>query len=175
MGAVQSLPNHGRLPPVRARLDQGAQLPYRQTEGSAGYDLSAFEVCEVQPGATAKIRTGVYASIPRGLFGSIKGRSSLALSGIFAFEGTIDSDYRGEICVILHNTRDFVFSISANQRIAQMVLLPYAELKFEEVFELDLTVRGDGGFGSTGTEMYHVESNGTHKNSDAQRSGAASV
>lgn len=132
-------------------------MPYRQTKGSAGYDLSAFEKCEIQPRSIAKIRTGVYASIPQGLFGSIKGRSSLALSGIFAFEGTVDSDYRGEICVIIHNTRDAVFSIGAGQRIAQMLLLPYAELTFEEVFELDLTMRGDGGFGSTDTQMHAID------------------
>ena len=113
----------------------------------------------------------------RGLFRSIKGRSSLALSGIFAFEGTIDCDYRGEICVILYNTRDAVFSIGSGQRIAQMVFVPYAELDFEEVYELDLTVRGDGGFGSTDTEMQPVAqqlaSNG--KNHDRSLSNASAA
>jgi dUTP pyrophosphatase len=165
---VQVSTEHGRLPSVSVRLDSGATMPERKTPGAAGYDVCALEHGEVQPGCVAKVRTGVYAAIPEGLFGSIKGRSSLALSGIFAFEGTIDSDYRGEVCVLLYNTRDAIFSYGAGQRIAQLVLLPYAVLHMEEVYELDLTARGDGGFGSTND----VELNPVHKQMVAQFNGA---
>jgi dUTP pyrophosphatase len=158
MGAVQGVPHKDSLPELEVRLDSGACLPERKTAGAAGYDLTALEGGEVQPGCVAKVRTGVYAAIPHGLFGAIKGRSGLATSGILTFEGTIDSDYRGEICVLLYNTRrEEVFSYSPQQRIAQLVLIPFAVLNLREVFELDLTVRGDSGFGSTdAVQMYPI-------------------
>jgi len=171
MGAVASIPSKNELPPLHVRLDAGACLPERQTVGAAGYDLTALESGEVQPGKVEKIRTGVYAAIPFGLFGAVKGRSSLAKSGILAFEGTIDSDYRGEIFVLLYNTRkEEVFSYCKGQRIAQLVLLPFAVLNVIEVPELDLTQRGDSGFGSTDGVLMHPigkPSNGSGFVSDA--------
>jgi dUTP pyrophosphatase len=156
MGGVTSVPSQDKLPPLHVRLDAGACLPERKTVGAAGYDLTALEGGEVQPGNVEKVRTGVYAAIPFGLFGAIKGRSGLATRGIFAFEGTIDSDYRGEICVLLYNTRkEEVFSYSQGQRIAQLVLLPFGVLNVVEVPELDLTQRGDNGFGSTDSIQMH--------------------
>jgi dUTP pyrophosphatase len=152
MGGIQSLPHQDALPPLCVRLDAGGCLPERKTAGSAGYDLTALEGGEVNANGVAKVRTGVYAEIPRGLFGAIKGRSGLASRGILAFEGTVDSDYRGEICVILYNTSGKeVFSYTAGQRIAQLVFLPYVVLNVREVPELGLTTRGDNGFGSTDT------------------------
>lgn len=152
MGGIQSLPHQDTLPPLYVRLDAGACHPERKTEGSAGYDLTALEGGEVSPCGVAKVRTGVYTEIPQGLFGAIKGRSGLASRGILAFEGTVDSDYRGEICVILYNTREKeVFSYTAGQRIAQLVIIPYVAMKVREVPELGLTARGDNGFGSTDT------------------------
>ena len=169
MGGVQSVKYRDMLPALEVRLDAGACMPERKTDGAAGYDLCAFEGGEVQPGKVAKVRTGVYAAIPYGLFGSIKGRSGLAQSGIFAFEGTIDSDYRGEICVLLHNTRaDEVFSYSQGQRIAQIVFVPFAVLNVREVPELDLTARGDRGFGSTDCESMQMYPIGQHTNGSTE-------
>ena len=172
MGGVTSVPSQDKLLPMHVRLDSGACLPERKTVGAAGYDLTALEGGEVEPGKVAKVRTGVYAAIPFGLFGAIKGRSGLATSGILAFEGTIDSDYRGEICVLLYNTRkEEVFSYSPGQRIAQLVLIPFAVLNVIEVPELDLTQRGDNGFGSTdGIKMHPIgtPSNGNEIDSDVE-------
>ena len=149
MGAIQSVPHRDALPPMHVRLDAGACMPTKRTRGAAGYDLSAVEKGEVAPYAVAMVHTGVYASIPHGLFGAIKGRSGLARSGILAFEGVVDSDYRGEICILLYNTRGVIFSYCQGQRIGQMVFLPHVELNMRETPELDPTPRGDGGFGST--------------------------
>jgi dUTP pyrophosphatase len=165
MGGIHSVPERDRLPSLEVRLDAGACMPERKTEGAAGYDLSALEGGEVQPSTVAKVRTGVYAAIPSGFWGAIKGRSGLAASGIFAFEGTIDSDYRGEICVLLHNTRQKeVFYYTTGQRIAQMVLLPAVICNVSEVHELDLTARGDSGFGSTDGVHDQMHPLGKHAN-----------
>jgi dUTP pyrophosphatase len=175
MGGVQSVKCSDVLPSLEVRLDAGACVPERKTDGAAGYDLCAFEGGEVQPGKVAKVRTGVYAAIPYGLFGSIKGRSGLATSGIFVFEGTIDSDYRGEICVLLYNTRaGEVFSYSKGQRIAQLVFVPFAVLNVHEVSELDLTARGDRGFGSTDCESVQKHPIGQQTNgyTEAKDDGA---
>ena len=115
--------------------------------------------CTAQPvttpaGTTAFIPTGLSMAIPEGLVGLIYARSGLACKkGVAPANkvGVIDSDYRGEIIVALHNHSTEDFSVENGERVAQMVIMPYFFAEYEEVQSLDNTVRGDGGFGSTGT------------------------
>ena len=140
------------------KLYKDATTPSRGSEQAAGYDLYAclggFEDCKIEPGVTMKIGTGIAAEIPNGYFGAVFARSGLATKrGLRPANcvGVIDSDYRGEIIVALHNDTDTPQKIQAYERIAQLVILPYLNVSFKEVDELSDTERGDGGFGSTGT------------------------
>ncbi len=130
-------------------------LPKYQTEGSAGLDLKANidEPITLKPFDRALIPTGLYVSIPNGYEAQIRGRSGLALNhGITLANGigTIDSDYRGEIKVILINLGNEPYTINTGDRIAQMVFMKYEKANFELVDELDETERGIGGFGHSG-------------------------
>lgn len=123
------------------------------TAGAAGYDLCASEAVTIKAGEFGKVPTGVRIAMPKGMEAQIRPRSGLAAKhGVTVLNapGTIDSDYRGEICVILinHGKNDFV--IEPGMRIAQMVFAHVTQVDFEQVDELDKTARGDGGFGSTG-------------------------
>ena len=129
----------------------GAFPPERQTDGAAGYDLYAPAPITIAPGARQKIPMGIAVSIPDGYVGFLKTRSSMALVGIDVVGGVIDSDYRGEVAVILHNTdTSSAYRVSARQRIAQLVVLPVFTGGVHVVTDLDMTRRGSGGFGSTG-------------------------
>lgn len=130
-------------------------LPEYETSGSAGIDLQAYipSQIELKPFGRALIPTGLYISIPKGYEGQIRGRSGLALKhGITLANGigTIDSDYRGEIKVILINLGDKPFIVNNGDRIAQFVLSKYETIEFELVESLEETIRGQGGFGHTG-------------------------
>lgn len=130
-------------------------LPSYKTIGSAGIDLQAniLSPIELKPFGRALIPTGLFVSIPEGYEGQIRGRSGLALKhGITLANGigTIDSDYRGEIKVILINLGDEPYIINNGDRIAQLVLSKYELIEFVEVESLEDTQRGDGGFGHTG-------------------------
>ncbi|HZK00413.1 MAG TPA: dUTP diphosphatase [Tissierellaceae bacterium] len=130
-------------------------LPYYKTSGSAGIDLQAYisSPIELKPLGRALIPTGLFISIPEGYEGQIRGRSGLALkNGITLANGigTIDSDYRGEIKVILINLGEEPFVVNNGDRIAQFVLSKYQVIEFEEVDSLEETIRGEGGFGHTG-------------------------
>ncbi|NLN14862.1 MAG: dUTP diphosphatase [Tissierellia bacterium] len=130
-------------------------LPEYKTGGSAGIDLYAniSEPIELKPMDRVLIPTGLYMAIPEGYEGQIRGRSGLALKhGITLANGigTIDSDYRGEIGVILINLGMEPFTIKRGDRIAQLVLCKYERIQFEEVESLEETSRGEGGFGHTG-------------------------
>ena len=130
-------------------------LPEYETSGSAGIDLQAYipSQIELKPFGRALIPTGLYISIPKGYEGQIRGRSGLALKhGITLANGigTIDSDYRGEIKVILINLGDKPFIVNNGDRIAQLVLSKYETIEFELVESLEETIRGQGGFGHTG-------------------------
>ncbi|NLY47125.1 MAG: dUTP diphosphatase [Tissierella sp.] len=130
-------------------------LPEYETSGSAGIDLQAYVSSPIvlKPFSRVLIPTGLYISIPVGYEGQIRGRSGLALKhGITLANGigTIDSDYRGEIKVILINLGDEPFLINNGDRIAQFVLSKYETIKFEPVEYLEETTRGEGGFGHTG-------------------------
>ena len=130
-------------------------LPEYKTEGSAGVDLKACIDASMvlKPFDRALIPTGIYLSIPKGYEGQIRGRSGLALkNGITLANGigTIDSDYRGEVKVILINLGNEPFTINNGDRIAQLVLIKHEVINFKLVESLDDTDRGKGGFGHTG-------------------------
>jgi dUTP pyrophosphatase len=137
------------------RLPHGADLPLPAyaTSGAAGMDVVSAEDVTLAPGARHAVATGLALAIPEGYEVQVRPRSGLALKhGITVpnTPGTIDSDYRGELKVILinHGTEDF--SIARGDRIAQLVLAPVVQAAWDEVAELDATERGEGGFGSTG-------------------------
>ena len=129
--------------------------PKYKTDGSSGVDLSAFLDKEVviKPNRSEIIPTGLQVAIPEELEIQIRPRSGLAAKesiGVLNSPGTIDSDYRGELKIILFNHGKEDFIINNGDRIAQMVLIPILKMEFEEVDSLPETIRGQGGFGSTG-------------------------
>ncbi|MCR4601209.1 MAG: dUTP diphosphatase [Clostridia bacterium] len=139
------------------KLTETAKTPTRGSEYAAGYDLYADTDKEItiQPHATAMVGTGLSVAIPEGYFGAIFARSGLASKrGLRPANcvGVCDSDYRGEYIVALHNDTDQIRSIEPGERIAQLVVMPFLSVEFEETDELDDTERGAGGFGSTGTK-----------------------
>ncbi len=130
-------------------------LPQYSTEGSAGMDLRASlsEPITLQPMQRCLVPTGVYIQLPHGYQCEIRPRSGLAIKhGITVLNtpGTVDADYRGEICVILVNLSTEPFVITNGERVCQMVINSYVRANWEKVEELDQTERGDGGFGHTG-------------------------
>ena len=132
---------------------EGLALPAYATQGAAGMDVLAAEDVTLAPGARHAVATGFSVAIPEGYEIQVRPRSGLALKhGISVpnTPGTIDSDYRGELKVILINLSAEPFAIARGDRIAQLVLAPVTQAAWEEVAELDETSRGAGGFGSTG-------------------------
>lgn len=139
---IKRLPNSGGLP-----------LPAYATDGAAGMDIVAAESLTLRPGARAAVATGIALAIPPGWEVQVRPRSGLALkNGITCLNtpGTIDSDYRGEVKVILANLSDEYFEVKRGERIAQLVPAQVQRALLIEVEELDDTKRGSGGFGSTG-------------------------
>ena len=137
------------------RLSKNIELPKYETNGSSGMDLSANieKQIKIEPGKTSIIPTGISVSIPKNFEIQIRSRSGLAAKSqisVLNSPGTIDADYRGELKVILINLSNKTFVVETGARIAQMVLCPIVKAKFKEVDNLDDTIRGDGGFGSTG-------------------------
>lgn len=131
------------------------ELPHRKTEGASGMDLYAAtnEDVVIKSGEISLIPTGIAIAVPEGFECQIRSRSGLSLKqGLFCLNspGTVDSDYRGEIKVILANFSKEDRKIQKGDRIAQMVIAKYEKVELIEVEELDSTDRGDGGFGSTG-------------------------
>ena len=143
---IRRLPNNPDLP-----------LPAYETAGAAGMDLRAAvaeaEPIVLRPGARAAVPTGLAFALPQGFEGQVRPRSGLAARhGVTQVNtpGTIDSDYRGEVKVILINLGEEDFTIRRGDRIAQLVIAPVTQAQWTEVESLDETVRGAGGFGSTG-------------------------
>tara|TARA_B100001063_G_scaffold241758_1_gene269210 strand:+ start:392 stop:832 length:441 start_codon:yes stop_codon:yes gene_type:complete len=139
------------------KLSKKVILPKYETEGSSGMDLAACinETIIIKPNNKAIIPTGISLSIPKGFEIQIRPRSGLAAKNtltVLNTPGTIDSDYRGEIKVIIINLGITEFKVEDKLRIAQMVLCPVIKAEFEEVDDLNMTIRGEGGFGSTGTK-----------------------
>ena len=137
------------------KLDPEVLLPSYKTKGSSGMDLMAFlkEPIKILPKTSCLIPTGISIAIPEDVEIQIRPRSGLAAKSnisVLNTPGTIDSDYRGELKIILfnHGKKDFI--VNNNDRVAQMVLMPVLKIDFEEVNELPDTIRGSGGFGSTG-------------------------
>jgi dUTP pyrophosphatase len=132
-----------------------APLPAYQTEGAAGLDLCAAvaEPVVIRPGERRFIGTGLAIAIPSGFEGQVRPRSGLALKhgiGIVNSPGTIDSDYRGEVGIVLVNHGSEPFVVERGARIAQLVIAPVARVEVVLVADLEETTRGEGGYGSTG-------------------------
>ena len=137
------------------KTNKEVTTPKYKTDGSSGVDLSAFleKKVVIKPNSSELIPTGLQVAIPEELEIQIRPRSGLAAKesiGVLNSPGTIDSDYRGELKIILFNHGNKDFIINNGDRIAQMVLVPILKMEFEEVDSLPVTVRGQGGFGSTG-------------------------
>ena len=137
------------------KLNSRVKLPSYKTKGSSGMDLMAFlnEPISINPQTSKLIPTGISIAIPENTEVQIRPRSGLAAKNnisILNTPGTIDSDYRGELKVILYNHGENEFIVNNEDRIAQMVIVPIIKATFEEVENLPKTIRGDGGFGSTG-------------------------
>lgn len=137
------------------RMTDSAKLPERGSVSAAGYDLFAdvAEDVTIAPHATKMIGTGLAMEIPEGYFGGIFARSGLsAKEGLRPANcvGVVDSDYRGEIKVALHNDGEQARVITPAEKIAQLVVVPFLSVDFNEVSNLSDTARGEGGFGSTG-------------------------
>ena len=145
-------------PPVGVQVKrlphgEGLPLPAYATSGAAGMDVVSAEDVTLAPGARHAVATGLSIAIPAGYEIQVRPRSGLALKhGISVpnTPGTIDSDYRGELKVILINLGTEPFAIQRGDRVAQLVLAPVVQAAWDEVDELDATERGEGGFGSTG-------------------------
>lgn len=143
-------------PTLKIKAASPEFIPHYATEGASGADLKAFleQPVTIDPLKTALIPTGIFLEIPPGWEAQIRPRSGLALkNGITVLNtpGTIDSDYRGEIRVILINLGNMPFCIEPRMRIAQMIISPVIRALFDGVCEISATERGDGGFGHTGT------------------------
>ena len=137
------------------KLDSSVQLPTYKTDGASGMDLMAHieKPINLEPGKSCLVPTGLSVAFPKEYEIQIRPRSGLAAKNnisVLNTPGTIDSDYRGEIKIILFNHGSENFIINNNDRVAQMVLTPVMEMKLEEANELPKSVRGEGGFGSTG-------------------------
>lgn len=137
------------------KLKENAIIPTKGSQKAAGYDL--YACCDdsiiIEPYKTEKIGTGLAIQPPEGYFGAIFARSGLATkNGLRPANcvGVCDEDYTGEYIVALHNDSSSIWAINSGDRIAQLVFLPYVDIKFCEVDKLDNTNRGDNGFGSTG-------------------------
>lgn len=138
---------------VRVRIEPGARVPEYQTTGAAGMDIAAAEKVVIPAGRFAAVGTGVFLEIPKGMEVQVRPRSGLALKsgiGILNSPGTIDSDYRGEVRVILFNFSRKRFLVNPGDRIAQLVFARVSRVRLVKSARLADTRRGAGGFGHTG-------------------------
>lgn len=139
------------------KINPNAYIPTYGSSYAAGCDLSACidQAISIPPHTTIKVPTGLAIELPENTVGLIYARSGMATKRHLAPAnkvGVIDADYRGEIIVALHNHSEEAQTIEVGERIAQLVVAPFYHVEFEEVDELSETVRGEGGFGSTGTK-----------------------
>ena len=146
------------------KLTENACIPTKGSQDAAGMDLYACPPdggCRIPAGKTKKVGTGIAVELPPGTFGAVFARSGLATkSGLRPANcvGVIDSDYRGEIIVALHNDSNSDATINSGDRIAQLVVVPFVPVELQEVTELSETDRGSGGFGSTGVGLEDTKS-----------------
>ena len=135
-------------------LSDKAKLPTRGSEYAAGWDLYAAEETVILPGQCKKISTDIAIELPNNTFGGIFARSGLSTKrGLRPVNcvGVIDEDYRGPLVVALYNDSDIPQAVAAGERIAQLIAIPYMNIDIKEIDELTETLRGENGFGSTGT------------------------
>ena len=135
------------------KLDERAKLPTLGSASAAGADIYALEGFTVAPGETVLAKTGLAAEIPEGYVGLMCARSGIALKKGLAPAnkvGVVDSDYRGELMVAIHNHSNTEQTVEAGERMAQLVIVPYLRAEYELAESLSDTQRGTGGFGSTG-------------------------
>ncbi len=140
-----------------SKINEDAHIPEYKTQGSSGMDLYSVDDVNIEAYKAALISTGLIIEIPDGYEGQVRPRSGMALKSqltVLNSPGTIDSDYRGEIKIILFNANDKAIKINKGDRIAQLVIMPVIHAKFEVVDSCELTEskRGAGGFGSTGNK-----------------------
>ena len=133
------------------QLDERAVLPTRGSAFAAGLDVCSIEDVVIEPHQRATARTGLAVAIPHGFYGRVAPRSGLAVKqGLDVLAGVIDSDYRGEVCVVLYNTSDVAIALPAGSKICQVIIEKIITPKAVWESDLDQTARGAGGFGSTG-------------------------
>lgn len=132
------------------KLSESAKIPTKGHPSDAGWDLYANEDIELWPEETKLISTGIAISLPKDFVGLIWDRSSMGVKGVHRYAGVIDSGYRGEVKVCLHNASSDFYNINCGDRVAQLLIQEIPILTLYEVEELDSTDRGSGGFGSTG-------------------------
>ena len=141
------------IPNTRIRLANDAPVPTYATDGSAGFDIASNETITINPGHWVRISTGIHIQLPPDQELQIRSRSGIAYrKGLVVHQGigTIDSDYRGEVQVMIRNTGMNAVTVNRGDRIAQGVIAPVIRIEFEVVDKLDDTVRGEAGFGSSG-------------------------
>ena len=154
--SFQSMDSHNPvLPKLRIKkLNPKAFLPTKGSDHAAGYDLYSIEDTKVLARQKALISTGIAMQIPVGNYGRVAPRSGLAVKNFIDIgAGVIDADYRGEVKVLLFNFSDTDFQVNVGDRVAQLIIEKYTRTEIEEVTDLDDTVRGEGGFGSTGVKL----------------------
>lgn len=132
------------------KLSQDAKIPTLGTFHAAGFDLYSSEDTFLEPGETKAISTGIAIEVPEGKVCLFWDRSGMGFKGIHRFSGVIDSDYRGELKIVLHNHTKFPYEIKKHDRICQALIQDYYTPEFEETDNLSDTKRGEGRFGSTG-------------------------
>src|SRR3990167_187660 len=137
--------------PVKVN-DPTAKVPKQMRPGDAGFDLCTIEHVNLWPQQIMKVRTGISIEIPEGHFGLVMSRSSIVAKGVQIGPAIIDSTYRGELFLLTANYGSSVFAATPGDRIAQIVIVPYASPEVIVVDELNESVRGTGGFGSSGTK-----------------------
>ena len=135
--------------PVNVRSEK-ARLPTRGSRDSAGLDLYAATDVTIKANSTALLPLGISVSIPRGFYGQIASRSGLATKGLVVEAGVIDSDYRGEIKVLLYNHSHSPYEVKVGDRVAQLIIIPVLMIEPAVAEALEETLRGESGFGSTG-------------------------
>lgn len=132
------------------RIQKHAKLPRYSQRGDAGLDLFSVVRCVLEAGEIQAIPTGIQVAIPKGHVGLIWDKSGLSLEGVHRLAGVIDSDYRGEVKVVMANLKDKPFVVERGMKVAQMLIQPIKEVRVVETEELEETSRGEKGFGSTG-------------------------
>jgi dUTP pyrophosphatase len=136
-----------------AKMNARATCPTRGSKEAAGFDLYSDSEGVIPARTRGLISTGIKVAIPSGYYGQVAARSGLALKkGIMCMAGVVDSDYRGELKVLLHNSGEEDFSYERGDRVAQMILIKISECGIEEVCSLEATERAEQGFGSTGNK-----------------------